>query len=38
LWSISWTNTQSSFFHVACGEQNITELVRTHWYLDPRAV
>ena len=27
LWSIFWTNSQSRFFHVACGAQNITVLL-----------
>ena len=33
LWSIFWTRTQSGFFHVACGAQNISLLLRAHWYV-----
>ena len=32
LWNIFWTNTQSGFFHVACGAQNITVLLWPCWY------
>jgi len=33
LWSVFWTNTQSGFFHVACGAQNITLLLWQYWYV-----
>ena len=35
LWSIFGTRTQSGIFHVACGTQNISWLVRPHRYFRP---
>jgi len=35
LWSIFCTRTRSRILHVACGAQNISWLVRLHWYFRP---
>jgi len=35
LWSIFCTRTLSGIFHVACGLQNISWLVRPQWYFIP---
>jgi hypothetical protein len=35
LWSIFCTRTQSGVFHIACGAQNISWLVKPHWNFRP---